>query len=634
MPQIARPSTRDPHLANAPSAVRPSPLQQPYQGSLSDTAAWLTVDSELDAQPLIMMIDDEPTTTEVLQMFLEASGYQNFLISNDSRTALALMHSQHPDIVLLDLMMPEVGGFDILTAMRDSDTLRHTPVIILTSSVDAETKLTALQIGATDFLGKPVDPSELALRLRNTLRAKAHQDRLALCDKLTGLPNRMSFQQRLRQALDMALTNQHQCAVMHIDPARFKKINDSFGHAMGDLVLKAIAQRLEGLILLGDKTLEYVPCADPFVARLGADEFAIVLPDQQDIVQVTRLAEQVRSAFDQPFNVANEELFVSLGIGIAIAPQDGIDADTLLQNASAATTSAKQNRSKRPAFYTRHLNESVTDRLRLETLLHKAIEREQLHLVFQPKICLQSGRVVGAEALLRWELPERGLVSPADFIPIAEETGLIVPIGAAVLAQGCAQLSAWAQQGLADLHLAVNVSSLQFQAPGFVDQLTSAVQQGHFDATRLTIEITESLLLDNNGESSLKLERIRALGLKVSIDDFGTGYSSLSYLRQYPIDELKIDRSFLFGLPEERGNRAIVEAVVHLAHGLDLSVVAEGVETVAQLSFLRAVGCNQMQGFLASKGVPVTDFLRFVQQHRAHGWQPPAPTQNTLRNGS
>ena len=630
MQQSAPTIIRPPHPANAQPVARPSPLQQPSTGSLSDTAAWLAVDVELDSQPLIMMIDDEPTTTEVLQMFLESSGYRNFLVSNDSREALALMSRQHPDVVLLDLMMPEVGGFDILTAMRDSETLRHTPVIMLTSSVDAETKLTALQMGATDFLGKPVDPSELALRLRNTLKAKAHQDRLALCDKLTGLPNRISFQQRLTQALEMTVTNEHQCAVMHIDPARFKKINDSFGHAMGDLVLKAIAQRLEGLILLGDKTLEYVPSADPFAARLGGDEFAIVLPDQRDVVQVTRLAEQVRSAFGQPFSVANEELFVSLGIGIAIAPQDGLDVDTLLQNASAATASAKQNKSKRPAFYARHLNESVSDRLRLETLLYKAIEREQLHLVFQPKICLPSGRVVGAEALLRWKLPDRGYVSPAEFIPIAEETGLIIEIGSAVIQQGGAQLRAWAAIGLADLHLAVNVSTLQFQTPGFVDQLAGVLQQGGFDPAQLTIEITESMLLDNNGESSRKLERIRGLGPKVSIDDFGTGYSSLSYLRQYPIDELKIDRSFLFGLPDERGNRAIVEAVVHLAHGLNLSVVAEGVETVAQLDYLRSVECNQMQGFLACKGVPVAEFLQFVELHRACGWQPQPPSLYVL----
>ncbi len=630
MLQSAPTIIRPPHSATAQPAARPSPLQQPSHGSLSDTAAWLAVDVELDSQPLIMMIDDEPTTTEVLQMFLESSGYRNFLVSNDSREALALMSRQHPDVVLLDLMMPEIGGFDILTAMRDSETLRHTPVIMLTSSVDAETKLTALQIGATDFLGKPVDPSELALRLRNTLKAKAHQDRLALCDKLTGLPNRISFQQRLSLALEMATRTGTHCAVMHVDPARFKKINESLGNAMGDLVLKAIAQRLEGLILLGDKTLDYVPSVYPFVARLGADEFAIVLPDQRDVAQVTRLAEQVRSAFGQPFNLANEELFVSLGIGIAIAPQDGLDADTLLQNASAATASAKQHKSKRPAFYARHLNESVSDRLRLETLLYKAIERQQLHLVFQPKICLPSGRVLGAEALLRWKLPDRGYVSPAEFIPIAEETGLIIEIGCAVIQQGCTQLRAWAASGLADLHLAVNVSTLQFQTPGFADQLAGVLQQGGFDPAQLTIEITESLLLDNNGESSRKLERIRGLGPKVSIDDFGTGYSSLSYLRQYPIDELKIDRSFLVRLPDERGNRAIVEAVVHLAHGLNLSVVAEGVETVAQLDYLRSVGCNQMQGFLACKGVPVAEFLQFVELHRARGWQPQPPSLHVL----
>jgi diguanylate cyclase len=629
MLQYPQTKTRYLNPSDAQDVVGPSPLRLLSDGSFSDAAAWLAFDAAahatMDSQPLIMMIDDEPTTTEVLQMFLESSGYQNFLVSNDSREALALMNRQHPDVVLLDLMMPEVGGFEILTAMRDSEVLRHTPVIMLTSSVDAEIKLTALQIGATDFLGKPVDPSELALRLRNTLKAKAHQDRLALFDKLTGLPNRAHFQQKLKQALQMTQVTDSHCAVVHVDPARFKKINESFGQAMGDLILKAIAQRLEGLVLLGDSTLQYLPSEDPFVARLGGDEFAIVLPDQRDIAQITHLAEQVYTAFALPFNVANEELFVSLCIGIAVAPQDGLDGDTLLQSASAATAAAKQSRSKRPQFYTRHLNESVSDRLRLETLLHKAVEREQLHLVYQPKICVTTGRVLGAEALLRWQLPDRGYVSPAEFIPIAEETGLIIEIGTAVIEQGCTQLRAWKDRGLGDLHLAVNVSTLQFQAPGFVDQLAATLERSSFDAALLTLEITESVLLNNNDESSRKLERIRALGPRVSIDDFGTGYSSLSYLRQYPIDELKIDRAFLFGLPDDRGNRAIVEAVVHLAHGLNLSVVAEGLETIAQLDYLRTIGCNQFQGFLACKGAPASEFLQFVEIHRARGWQPQRP---------
>ncbi len=608
-------------LSEQPNAGS-SPLLVPSDGALTHSGAWLADDAELESQPLIMMIDDEPTTTEVLQMFLESSGYGNFLVTNDSREALALMTCQHPDVVLLDLMMPEVGGFDILAAMRDSEALRYTPVIMLTSSVDAETKLTALQLGATDFLGKPVDPSELALRLRNTLKAKAYQDRLALCDKLTGLPNRAHFQQKLTQALQLAQATGSHCAVIHIDPARFKMINESLGQAMGDLILKAIAQRLEGLVLLGDVTMQYLPSADPFVARLGGDEFAIVLPDQRAIAQITRLAEKVRSAFSQPFNLADEELFVSLSIGVAVAPQDGLDGDTLLQNASAATAAAKQKKSKRPQFYAGHLNESVSDRLRLETLLHKAVEREQLHLVFQPKFCVLTGRVLGAEALLRWKLPDRGDVSPAEFIPIAEETGLIIEIGTSVIQQGCEQLRVWQDRGLADLHLAVNVSTLQFQNMGFVDQLTGTLKQSGIDAALLTLEITESVLLNNNDESSRKLERIRALGPRVSIDDFGTGYSSLSYLRQYPIDELKIDRSFLFGLPDERGNRAIVEAIVHLAHGLNLSVVAEGVEQIPQLEYLRTVGCNEFQGFLACKGVPSAEFLQFVDRHRERGWQP------------
>ena len=598
-----------------------SPLQQYGADQQWDgVAAQFCAAWELQTEPLIMMVDDEPTTTEVLQVFLEVAGYRKFLTTNDSREAIRMIEIKQPDVLLLDLVMPEVSGFEILAAMREADGLRHVPVIMLTSSIDAETKLRALELGATDFLGNPVDPSELALRLRNTLRAKAHQDRLAYYDILTGLPNRALFERKLDQALQAATEAHRFCAVLHFDLDRFQKVNESLGHGMGDMALKAVSQRLESAILVGDMTLDRIPALDPFVARLGGDEFGIVLPDLGSVSEVVRIAEHVRAAFAQPFVLARDEMFISTCVGIAVAPHDGSDGDTLLQKASAATSHSKQKGLKAHQFYSAGLNEHVSDRLRLENQLHMALEREQLEIAYQPKICLQSGRVTGAEALLRWKLPDRGYVSPAEFIPIAEESGLIVKIGANVFKQVCQQLREWEASGHADLGLSVNVSALQFRDAAFLDLIHDVLRETGVAAHHLTIELTESVLMENAGESVRTLERIRALGPKISIDDFGTGYSSLSYLKGFAVDELKIDGSFMRDLPEDQDNLAIVNAIIGLAQGLGLFIVAEGVENVAQLEFLREHECGEFQGFIASRAVPPAKYLEFVRVAAERGW--------------
>ena len=598
-----------------------SPLQQPSAGSLLDAAAaQIAAVAAQHTNARIMMVDDEPTTTEVLQMFLEAAGYTNFLITNDSCEVMRMMAQQQPDVLLLDLVMPEVSGFEILTAMREDDLLQKVPVIMLTSAVDAETKLEALELGATDFLAKPVDPSELALRLRNTLRAKSYQDRLAYYDSLTGLPNRKLFEQKLDQALRSAATEHRYCAVLHFDLDRFQQVNESLGHSMGDMVLKAVAQRLESSIFLGDTTLQRVPLADPFVARLGGDEFSIVHPDLDNVNGVVHIADQISASFAQPFVVAADEVFVATRIGIAVSPHDGNDVDTLLQKATAATAYTKQKGLKHHQFYSADLNKHVSERLHLENQLHKAVEREELELAYQPKLCVNTGRVTGAETLLRWKHPEMGNVSPAKFIPIAEESGLIINIGAFVLKNACRQLREWEGDVGADLSLSVNVSAVQFRDPSFSDMLHKVLLETGIDGRNLTIELTESLLMENAAELVRTLERIRAMGPKISIDDFGTGYSSLSYLKGFPIDELKIDVSFVRDLPDDQDNCAIVNAIIGLGLGLNLFVVAEGVENEAQLEFLREHGCHEFQGFLASRALPAAQYLDFVQVARDKGW--------------
>jgi len=601
--------------------IEPLAIPNPPLASAPESDSGRLFVEESQRNALIMMVDDEPTTIEVLRMFLEDAGYRNFVTTSDSREAINLIASRHPDVVLLDLMMPHVGGFDILTAMRGDPLMRHTPVIMLTSSVDGGTKLTALELGATDFLGKPVDPSELALRLRNTLTAKAHQDALTLHDPLTGLPNRQLFGERLERALYRAQVTQKHCAVLHIDLDRFKQVNDSLGQATGDGLLKSIAHRIESILdwsenldIVGDREV-------PFVARLGGDEFGIVIPDLDDTDIAVDIADRVNKCFAQPFIHGNAECYVAASLGAAISPDDGTDGDTLLQHASAATLFAKQRGLRQFHFFSGEVSEHVSERFKLEHELHSALKRDQLKLFYQPKLCLETGRITGAEALMRWDLPGSGLVSPAKFIPIAEDSGLIAPIGEWALRESSAQLVRWHAAGFEELTMSVNVSAIQFRDETLVEHLESILTSTGLRPDALTIELTETLLMENARDSELMLDRIREMGLKVSVDDFGTGYSSLSYLKRFAVDELKIDRAFLNGVPYDKDNSAIVSAVIGMARGLGLHVVAEGVEDEDQLHFLEEKRCNQFQGFLVSRPVPADAFSALLEAAREGGWR-------------
>ena len=563
----------------------------------------------------VMLIDDEVTTTDILQAFLEDAGYRHFIITNESSRAEEILKRDLPDVLLTDLHMPGVTGFDILATMREHDDLCHIPSIVLTCDNDSDTKLKALQLGATDFLAKPVDPSELALRLRNTLAAKAYQDRLALYDTLTELPNRRMSIDRLEVALQRAMRDNTSGAVLHLNLDRFKRINDTLGHRVGDVILKQLANKLEDCLRSNDSIIRPhrgQPQAN--LSRIGGDEFTILLPEISCPTHAERVARRVLDVVRQPLWVGDHELVVTATIGIALFPSDGSDLETLLKHVDIATNHGKQQSGNTYTFYAKDMNARAVERLSLENQLRKALDRDEFYLHYQPKVDIATGQVVGVEALIRWQHPELGFVPPDRFIPLAEDLGLILPIGEWALQTACQQLKAWQSQGLPSLSMAVNVASRQFWDRDFVRTLYRVLASSRLAPQYLKLEITESGLMENARENLDVLHKLKEMRLKLSIDDFGTGYSSLAYLEQFPLDELKIDRSFVNTIRAKQDDAPLVTAIIAMAHSLGLRVVAEGVETELQLAFLKERSCDEYQGYLYSKPVAADDFVLLLAQ--------------------
>jgi diguanylate cyclase (GGDEF)-like protein len=563
-------------------------------------------DAEQADSPVVMMVDDEPLNIEVLQTFLEEAGYQEVISVTEPEKALGLLAERHPDVLLLDLVMPGMSGFEILERMRADETLRHVPVIVLTSSTDAETKLKALELGATDFLGKPTDPSELALRLRNTLSAKAYRDRLANYDPVTALPNRRLLMDRLERMLRETARAGASGAVMHVHLDRFRQIAEAFGLGIGDSLMKGVAMRLD----LGVRSSASGKL--PKIYRTGDDEFALLLPGLGRGDDTAAVAQALLSAMAAPFRAGGQDLSITAGIGIAVFPDDGMEASALASHAGVAARHANEQGGKGFQFYAKELNATSLKRLSVESELRRALDRDELRIFYQPKVRAHNGRGTGAEILVRWQHPERGLVSPVEFIPIAEETGLIVPLGEWVLRAACAQSKAWQNAGLRVPRVTVNVSGKQFHAPQMTETVVSALKSSGLAPQYLGIELTESAVMGNAERQIRTLHELKALGVTLSIDDFGTGYSSLSYLKRFPLDELKIDRSFVSGVDTDPDDAAIVIAIIAMAHCLGLSVVAEGVETQAQLAFLKSKACDECQGFLFAKPMPAEAFGKLL----------------------
>ena len=433
---------------------------------------------------------------------------------------------------------------------------------------------------------------KVAERTAELEEAKARAQHLADHDALTGLPNRRLLEDRLTQALALSSRNRKSSAVMFVDIDRFKTINDSLGHAVGDALLKEVAERLVKQLREGDT-----------ICRIGGDEFVVVLPEVKRSSDVAHVAQKVIEQLSLPVTVEERELVVTCSIGIAVYPDDGRSAESLIRNADAAMYHAKELGRANYQFFTEQMNQAASHRLQLENDLRRAVGKGELRLHYQPIIDAASGRIAAHEALARWQHPKRGLVLPAEFIQLAEETGIILKIGEWVLGEACRWntfIGARSSDG-GDLQIAVNLSARQFNDPHLPRMVARALKDTGLPPRLLELEITESTAMQQTDATLRTLKKLKQLGVSIAIDDFGTGYSSLSYLRRFPVDKVKIDRSFVAEVPGNRDQGAIVSAIIALAHALQIRVVAEGVETEAQREFLKSCGCDFIQGFLVGR---------------------------------
>ena len=427
---------------------------------------------------------------------------------------------------------------------------------------------------------------------------------LAYNDALTKLPNRLYFDERLGKLLDEAGRAGRSVTVLFLDIDRFKRINDTLGHDAGDELLCAVANRLSCLLVDHDiVSLDHSRPMGGILARLGGDEFALALDDVTQIMEVRRAAQSVIDAFMEPFTLGDQDVFVGTSIGIAQFPRDGSDVHQVLKNADMAMYHAKDAGRNCYKFYNDSMSQVTLSRLDLEADLRKALDRGQFEVHYQPQVDIRTGRIFGAEALLRWHHPERGAISPADFVPLAEETGLIIPIGQWVLQEACTQTKAWHDAGFINFKVAVNLSERQFRQNTLVLAVSQALARSGLDPAALELELTEGTIMRNAEDTVFSLSELKAMGMHISVDDFGTGYSSLSYLKRFPIDVIKIDRSFVQDICDDPDDAAITASIIAMARSLKRNVIAEGVETMAQAHALRDRGCNFMQGYLFSKPV-------------------------------
>jgi diguanylate cyclase (GGDEF)-like protein/PAS domain S-box-containing protein len=694
----------------------------------------------------ILIVDDQPVNIELLAYLLTNTGYANVSSTTDPR-AVAGLHAAHSyDLIILDLHMPGMNGFEVMKALKPLESQAWLPVLVVTAQPDE--KMAALEAGARDFVGKPFDPYEVLTRIRNllevrllhresigygallekTVRARTadlqrfrsamdasadaiflidadgmtiadasdgacrmlgysraellgadpaglglgsaeqlqrHAERpadagdaemadaellhadlrgvvpveiswkvqerggertliavardvserlhaqqrlvhLASYDSLTGLPNRTLFYQTLHDAIELARDGQWGIAVLFIALDRFKFINDSLGPGLGDELLRQFGGRLMSCAHARDT-----------VGRLGGDEFALILTmtrSQQDGID---LANEVREALRAPFDLQGQQAVLTASIGIAMYPDDAADPETLVRNADTAMGRAKEAGRDGYRFYTAGMNVQVLERIDLELALRRALEGDEFLLHFQPKMNVVTGRVSGVEALLRWQRPGHGMMQPGSFIPVMEETGLIVRVGAWVIDAACRQIAAWSAAGIPGMRVAVNVSSRQFAEGDLEGEIRAALERHGVGAHLLELELTESALMTNTEHTVEVLGRLRELGIRIAIDDFGTGYSSLAYLKRFPIDKLKIDIAFVRDVTTSRDDAAIALAIISMAHSLQMEVIAEGVESPAQLDFLGRNRCDEIQGYHFSRPLAADDLARMVLANRA-----------------
>ncbi|WP_457423926.1 putative bifunctional diguanylate cyclase/phosphodiesterase [Roseateles sp. P5_E7] len=565
----------------------------------------------------VMMVDDEALMTDLIQTYLEDEGYANFVATNDPREALALLRREEPGLVLLDLMMPQMSGFEVLEAIRADPELRYTPVIVLTASTGADAKLRALQLGATDFLAKPVDASELVLRVRNTLAYHQYHVQRINFDALTGLPHQRQFDRHTDSLLQQREAVGGSVALFSIEIPEYKQLRETVDQSTADRLAQVLAHRLERFANDHSPPPHNGKPAAARVGRLGADHFGVLLEGQPSAAAIEVLAKRLVTLLAEPVELGAHDIVATPWIGIAVSPEDGTSAEAMRKGAELASTHARAQALTHIQFASLELNAVSYERLKLGSQLRGAIQRGELLLHYQPKVSFTTGGIVAAEALVRWQHPELGLLQPGNFIALAEEMGLISALGEWVIKQACRDAACWTEAGFGSLKLALNVAKPQFISGDLCGVLRRAMADTGIAAHRIVIELTESMLMDNVMNGISLMNEMKSLGVTLSIDDFGTGYSSLSYLKRFPLDELKIDRSFVMDLPGQAADLAIARTVVDLGHSLGMTVTAEGVETQEQHDCLAGLGCDMYQGFIFSKPVRTDELLKLLRTQLA-----------------
>lgn len=582
--------------------------------------------SPLPSTTTILIIDDLPANLGVIVEHLESVGYR-VVVAQEGEEGVRRAEFVRPDLILLDVLMPRMDGFETCCRLKANAKTQDIPVIFMTALTDAADKVKAFAAGGVDYVTKPFQHEEVMARVNTHLSLRAMQQLLearnqqlqqqanerqqhqaeleyrATHDSLSGLPNRTLFRDRLIHAIRQASRQSTRLAVMFIDLDRFKLINDTLGHSAGDELLQATARRLEQCVREADT-----------LARLGGDEFVLLLENPAGESELAQLAQRVAQVLAVPFMLAGQEHRVTGSIGISIYPQDGEDAEVLLKHADIAMYRAKESGRNAFYFYTQQMQERLNERIGLERQLRQALEREEFVLHFQPQVDLHSGRVSGLEALIRWQSPERGCLPPAHFVPVAEESRLILEIGEWVLQSVCQQVKSWLALNLPVVPVAINLACAQFLDQHFDQRVLRALGDHQLEARYLELELTETSSMSRPEAAIAMMRRLKDIGVSLAIDDFGIGYSNLGYLKRFAVDKLKIDRSFVNGVTSSPEDRSIVVAVIRLAHCLGLKVVAEGVETEGQLRMLAQEGCDAIQGFCFQAPVPAADVVDLLRR--------------------
>jgi diguanylate cyclase (GGDEF)-like protein len=556
----------------------------------------------------LLVVDDEVMNRDVLQRRLARVGYR-VLTAESGASALEIVAAQRVDLVWRDVEMPEMDGIETLRKLRQSRSVSELPVIMVTARDSSEDVVEALDAGANDYITKPVDFAVAQARIRTQLTARR-------ADPLTGLPNRLLFMDRLNELISLSkASGSFEFAVFFLDVDRFKIINDSLGHAAGDHLLTGISRRLEQSLRSTDIIARFD--GECTLARLGGDEFTVLLPGVRNVLDAHAVAERLVSAVARPFDLEGREVVVSVSIGVVMADARYQRAEDMVRDADTAMYRAKDRGKARCEIFDTSMLAAAEERLLIESDLRRAIDRQEFRLHYQPIVTLSDRRLCGFEALVRWQHPERGLIPPDGFIPIAEETGLIVPIGLWVLGEACRQMRIWDTEfpECANLIVNVNLSARQCLHPTLVSDVSRVLAETGLEPDRLKLEITESLVLEGSEDVIAILTALRSLGVQLGLDDFGMGYSALSYLQRLPVQTLKIDRTFVSGI-QNAGSVEIVRAILSLASGLSMNVTAEGVETADQFALLKDLSCEFGQGFFFDRPLTNDRAREVVLNHR------------------